>query len=65
MKYINKEQIKNYLLKSSSVIIDIKTNNVNFAGVELDRCFLKLDKELISNIIDICEMLEIKYHIIS
>lgn len=65
MKYINKEQIKNYLLKSSFIIIDFKTNNVNFAGLELDRCFLKLDKELIYNIIDICKMLEINHYIIN
>lgn len=65
MKYINKEQIKTYLLKSSSIVIDTLTNNVNFIGLELDRCFLKLDKELINDIIEVCNILEIQYYIIN
>lgn len=61
MKYYNKEQVKNLLFMSNLVNIDLERNLVQFIGNDLERCELKLSRELVSDILRVCQILEIKH----
>ena len=60
IKYKSMKQILEYLYKSEIVYVFYKTNCVNFCGKELDRCTLKLDRYLIDDIIQACQIFDIE-----
>lgn len=64
MKYQDKEQIKNYLLKSSLVTFDKERSLVQFIGLELERCELKVSNEIMYEIYQVCKLLEINHLVI-
>ena len=64
MRYENKKQIVKFLLKSSLVIFDTKREVIQFIGLELERCELKVPTQAFTEIFVACKALEINLDVI-
>lgn len=64
MKYENKEQLRNFLNKSTFVLFDTKNYNIGFIGNELERCVIRVNSTVFNEIMTVCNILEIKNQLI-